>query len=85
MYSRGKLQLNLLRGNSIEPVSISYLIRAEVSGGRNLCLSLTSEQGSVQEAGALLIGLNRDRGKSHDFPPPTPPGIRVRTKAVRYW
>ena len=28
--------------------------------------------------------LNRDRGKPHDFPPPTPPGIRVRTTAVRY-
>ncbi len=26
---------------------------------------------------------NRDRGKPHDFPPPTPPGIRVRTRAVR--
>jgi hypothetical protein len=26
---------------------------------------------------------NRDRGKPHDFPPPTPPGIRVRTTAVR--
>jgi hypothetical protein len=26
---------------------------------------------------------NRDRGKPHDFPPPTPPGIRGRTRAVR--
>ena len=26
---------------------------------------------------------NRDRGKPRDFPPPTPPGIRVRTTAVR--
>ena len=26
---------------------------------------------------------NRDRGKSRDFPPPTPPGIGVRTTAVR--
>ncbi|MFH0343193.1 MAG: class I SAM-dependent methyltransferase [Chromatiales bacterium] len=27
---------------------------------------------------------NRDRGKPHGFAPPTPPGIRVRTMAVRY-
>src|SRR5271157_2087146 len=27
--------------------------------------------------------LNRDRGASHDATPPTPPGIRVRTTAVR--
>jgi hypothetical protein len=26
---------------------------------------------------------NRDRGKPCGFPPPTPPGIRVRTRAVR--
>jgi hypothetical protein len=26
---------------------------------------------------------NRDRGASHDAAPPTPPGIRVRTTAVR--
>src|ERR1700684_3779487 len=29
------------------------------------------------------VRLNRDRGASHDAPPPTPPGIRVRTTAVR--
>jgi hypothetical protein len=28
-------------------------------------------------------GDNRDRGTSHDAAPPTPPGIRVRTTAVR--
>src|SRR5208337_4708950 len=27
--------------------------------------------------------INRDRGASHDATPPTPPGIRVRTTAVR--
>jgi hypothetical protein len=27
--------------------------------------------------------VNRDRGASHDATPPTPPGIRVRTTAVR--
>ena len=32
---------------------------------------------------AALALLHRDRGKPHDFPPPTPPGIRVRTRAVR--
>ena len=31
----------------------------------------------------IPIDDNRDRGKPHDFPPPTPPGIRVRTTAVR--
>src|SRR3982751_6569030 len=34
---------------------------------------------------AILTGLtlNRDRGASHEAAPPTPPGIRVRTTAVR--
>ena len=30
-----------------------------------------------------LSTANRDRGNPHGFPPPTPPGIRVRTTAVR--
>jgi hypothetical protein len=30
-----------------------------------------------------VTALNRDRGASHDAAPPTPPGIRVRTTAVR--
>jgi hypothetical protein len=29
------------------------------------------------------VGLNRDRGTPHGAAPPTPPGIRVRTTAVR--
>ena len=29
------------------------------------------------------LNANRDRGASHDATPPTPPGIRVRTTAVR--
>src|SRR5208282_5226628 len=35
------------------------------------------------EPGAVLAALNRDRGASRDATPPTPPGIRVRTPAVR--
>ena len=27
--------------------------------------------------------VNRDRGRLHSLPPPTPPGIRVRTTAIR--
>ena len=30
-----------------------------------------------------LAQLSRDRGRPHGLRPPTPPGIRVRTKAVR--
>lgn len=33
--------------------------------------------------GTVLATVNRDRGASHDAAPPTPPGIRVRTMAVR--
>src|SRR5690349_11008102 len=29
------------------------------------------------------VAVNRDRGAPHDAAPPTPPGIRVRTTAVR--
>ena len=29
------------------------------------------------------VGIDRDRGTSRDAAPPTPPGIRVRTAAVR--
>jgi hypothetical protein len=32
---------------------------------------------------AVLATVNRDRGTSRDATPPTPPGIRVRTTAVR--
>jgi hypothetical protein len=32
---------------------------------------------------AVLAAVNRDRGASRDATPPTPPGIRVRTTAVR--
>ncbi len=32
---------------------------------------------------AVLAAVNRDRGASRDAAPPTPPGIRVRTTAVR--
>src|SRR6516162_11497413 len=35
------------------------------------------------ECGAVLAAVNRDRGTSRDATPPTPPGIRVRTTAVR--
>jgi hypothetical protein len=38
---------------------------------------------SCRQARAVLATLNRDRGASHDAAPPTPPGIRVRTTAVR--
>ena len=32
---------------------------------------------------SLNRATNRDRGASHEAAPPTPPGIRVRTTAVR--
>src|SRR6202158_2963203 len=38
---------------------------------------------ALPEPGAVLAAVNRDRGASHDATPPTPPGIRVRTTAVR--
>jgi hypothetical protein len=38
---------------------------------------------SVAEYGWVASPGNRDRGASHDAAPPTPPGIRVRTTAVR--
>jgi hypothetical protein len=37
----------------------------------------------LPEVGAVLAAVNRDRGASRDATPPTPPGIRVRTTAVR--
>jgi hypothetical protein len=36
-----------------------------------------------REGAVVLAAVNRDRGASHDATPPTPPGIRVRTTAVR--
>jgi transposase len=38
---------------------------------------------SDREARAVLATVNRDRGTPRDAAPPTPPGIRVRTTAVR--
>ena len=38
---------------------------------------------AVLSVARRMVALNRDRGASHDATPPTPPGIRVRTTAVR--
>ena len=38
---------------------------------------------AIDDLASLEAAVHRDRGKPHDFPPPTPPGIRVRTTAVR--
>ena len=38
---------------------------------------------SGREDRAVLATVNRDRGAPRDATPPTPPGIRVRTTAVR--
>ena len=38
---------------------------------------------SRRQARAVLGAVNRDRGAPRDATPPTPPGIRVRTTAVR--
>ena len=38
----------------------------------------------IAETGTAGLELvNRDRGRLHSLPPPTPPGIRVRTTAIR--
>src|ERR1700722_7968430 len=37
----------------------------------------------LRQCASVLVTLHRDRGASHDATPPTPPGIRVRTTAVR--
>src|SRR5271165_5655422 len=39
--------------------------------------------GTAKCGPATRIAVNRDRGASRDATPPTPPGIRVRTAAVR--
>jgi hypothetical protein len=49
--------------------------------------SVSTQTELHQALGPMLSGrhddLNRDRGASRDAAPPTPPGIRVRTTAVR--
>ena len=54
--------------------------------GRYTYVSLVEtarDQGKVRQRIIANLGRNRDRGASHDAAPPTPPGIRVRTTAVR--
>jgi IS5 family transposase len=51
-------------------------------GGRS-CTVWTGIWGCGPEALARLQAHNRDRGAPHGATPPTPPGIRVRTTAVR--
>jgi hypothetical protein len=46
---------------------------------------VTAAHGTLERGEIRLIrfGIDRDRGTSRDATPPTPPGIRVRTTAVR--
>jgi len=61
----------------------SVVKRQPERGGKPERAASVVEKMETVGAGGVPIFINRDRGASHDAAPPTPPGIRVRTMAVR--
>src|SRR6516165_3165064 len=62
----------------------SRLVRAHHSLVRNFLAALPSDLGLKSDAAGGRLGVEeRDRGTPRGATPPTPPGIRVRTTAVR--
>ena len=69
-----------------EATSIGWLLPPALPAGGTLTSAITAPPNAHGRFHGLTEGLamiDRDRGASHDAAPPTPPGIRVRTTAVR--
>src|SRR5205814_1979784 len=61
----------------------SWWVRGPLPSSGNVCFRQTEPEGSVRCSFRPLRVKDRDRGTPRGVAPPTPPGIRVRTTAVR--